>query len=148
METIFKKPIHCAPLRLQKILWDVLQYSPKVKYVKGTQIPIADALSRDCQLEDVEDEPEYAVHTIVSMTAEARKRFIESTQLDEELQQLKTIVMKGWPDNVKHLPDNVKKYANFKEEITFENGLFFKANKIIVPKSEREKIVHDVHTQD
>ena len=146
LETIFKKPLHCAPLRLQKILWDVLQYSPKVKYVKGTQLPIADTLSRDCQAEEVEDEIEYSVNVITSMTEEAKQRFIGSTETDIELQQLKAIVMKGWPADVKDIPEIVKKYANFKEEISFYEGLLFKGHKVIVPKSEVKKILRDVHT--
>lgn len=121
LETIFKKPLHCAPLRLQKILWDVLQYSPKVKYVKGTELPIADALSRDCLVDEVEDEIEYSVHVLVSMTEEAKQRFINSTKKDEELQQLKTIVLKGWPKNDKEVPEIVQKYANFKEKLLCRN---------------------------
>lgn len=32
LESIFKKPLMNAPMRLQRILWDVLQYSPKIVY--------------------------------------------------------------------------------------------------------------------
>lgn len=48
LESIFRKPLHAAPARLQKILYDVMSYAPKVKYVKGTSLHIADTLSRDC----------------------------------------------------------------------------------------------------
>lgn len=102
-------------------------------------------MSRDCELEEVEDEIEYAVHAVVSMTTEAKQRFIKSTDLDEELQQLKAVGMNGWPENDELLPENVKKYSNFKEEITFDDGLFFKGHKVIVPKLEVKKIVQDIH---
>ncbi|KMQ86100.1 hypothetical protein RF55_15019 [Lasius niger] len=48
LKTIFRKSLTNAPARLQRILWEVLQYAPHVVYKRGTQIPIADTLSRDC----------------------------------------------------------------------------------------------------
>ncbi len=146
LETIFKKPLQNAPLRLQKILWDVLQYSPTVKYVKGPEIPIADTLSRDCNPNEYEEEEQYAVNIVLAMTKEAEQRFIEATQNDFELRSLKAIVQRGWPDEDDQLPKAIKKYATFKEEITYENGLLFKAHKVIVPESEIQNIIKQVHT--
>lgn len=73
LETIFKKPLQNAPLRLQRILWDVIQYSPNVKYKRGTQIPIADALSRDCNPVHAGDDEEYSVNIVLAFTDEARE---------------------------------------------------------------------------
>ncbi|XP_046593873.1 uncharacterized protein K02A2.6-like [Neodiprion lecontei] len=58
LQIIFKKPIQNAPSRLQRILFNVRQYSPIVSYKKGTEIPIADRLSRDCKQtnNDLEEE--------------------------------------------------------------------------------------------
>lgn len=85
LETIFKKPLQGAPLRLQRILWDVIQYSPRVTYKKGTQIPIADTLSRDCNPVEANDEEKFSVHIVLSFTDEARERFVKSTAEDLEL---------------------------------------------------------------
>lgn len=146
LETIFKKPLQNAPLRLQRILWDVIQYSPNVTYKKGTQIPIADALSRDCNPIDAQDEEKYSVNVVLSFTDEARDRFVKSTAEDLELRLLKEVVQRGWPNDDGKLPEALKKYANFKEEITFEQGLLFKGPKVIVPKIELNKIVRDLHS--
>lgn len=148
LETIFKNPIHQAPLRLQRILWDVIEYSPKIEYIKGSKIPIADTLSRDCECEDVETESNFSVNSIVSMsmTDEVRNRFIEETQNDPDLQALKSVVLSGWPANDKKLQESIKKYATFKREITFDGGLLFKANKIIVPKNEIVNLLPQIHS--
>lgn len=146
LETIFKKPISDAPLRLQGILWDVLQYSPKVKYVKGTSIPIADTLSRDCIANETENDETYQINSIVSITDEACQRFKVSTQKNEELQLLKAVVKNGWPCEDKDLPEAVKKYATFKAEITCEDDLLFKRDRVIVPRAEIQKIMNDLHT--
>ena len=46
LESIFKKPIHRAPPRLQRMLLRVQPYNLTVSYKKGSQLFIADALSR------------------------------------------------------------------------------------------------------
>lgn len=117
-------------------------------YTKGTQIPIADTLSRDCEPKPnkAEDDEQYSVQMVLSMTEEARTRLIKSTKEDLELQLLNEVVKRGWPTDDKKLPESVKKYANFKEEITYDQGLLFKAHKVIVPKTEIAKIVKDLHT--
>ena len=48
LETIFKKNIQSAPARLKYIMFSLAPYSPKVIFKKGTEIPLADFLSRDC----------------------------------------------------------------------------------------------------
>ena len=45
LESIFKKLAHCLP-RLHRFLITGLKYDVNVKYVKGSEVPIADALSR------------------------------------------------------------------------------------------------------
>lgn len=99
LETIFKKSTTDAPLRLQKILWDVVQYAPNVKYIKGTEIPIADILSRDCHITEYEKEESYHINAILAITEEANQRLVKATQQDLELQLLKSVIDCGWPDN-------------------------------------------------
>lgn len=44
---ISKKEILASPMRLQKILYDILPYSSRIIYKSGKSIPMPDALSRD-----------------------------------------------------------------------------------------------------
>lgn len=84
LETIFKKPLTNAPARLQRILWEILQYAPQVVYKRGTQIPIADTLSRDClhatKTDDIkseeDNESEYKIFIILSIPDSTKQRFI------------------------------------------------------------------------
>ena len=46
LEAIFKKKLSSCPARLQRFVLRALKYDVKVTYVKGTEVPIADALSR------------------------------------------------------------------------------------------------------
>lgn len=99
-------------------------------YKKGTQISIADALSRDCNPVDAKEEEKYTVYIVFSFTDEVKERFVKSTAENLELRLLKKVVLFGWPKKDRKMPEVVKKYINFKEEITFE-GLLFKGHKVI-----------------
>ena len=46
LQYILNKPLHEAPLRLQKMMLILQRYYVKVKYVPGTELSVADALSR------------------------------------------------------------------------------------------------------
>lgn len=46
LSMISKKPLHNAPPRLQSLLLDIQGYDYQIKYIPGTEVGIADALSR------------------------------------------------------------------------------------------------------
>ena len=46
LETILKKPIQQSPLRLQKMILRTKPYALNVKYIPGSHLILADALSR------------------------------------------------------------------------------------------------------
>ena len=46
LETIFKKPLHSAPRRLQKMMMRLQRYNIRVTYKKGTSLMLADTLPR------------------------------------------------------------------------------------------------------
>ena len=46
LETILKKPLGQAPKRLQDIIMKLLRYDIEFQFVKGSDLVIADALSR------------------------------------------------------------------------------------------------------
>lgn len=149
LESIFKKPLMNAPMRLQRILWDVLQYSPKIVYTKGTDIPLADALSRDCDHEQKQEQPnepeQFQISAVFAINEKTKQHLIKLTAEDLELQLLKAVIHQGWPDDDKKLPESVKKYATIKDEISEEDGLLFKSNKVVVPRVEIGNVLRDIH---
>ena len=46
LQYILSKPLHQAPLRLQKMMLTLQRYDFKVKYLPGSELSVADALSR------------------------------------------------------------------------------------------------------
>lgn len=76
-----------------------------------------------------------------NLRGEPRNWILKSTAEKLELRLLKEVEFSGWPENDKKMPEAVKKYKNFKEEIIFEQGLLFKGHIVIVPQAKRNKII-------
>lgn len=145
LEAIFKKPIFAAPPRLQRILMSVLIYSPTIQYKKGKSMYIADTLSRDCVNGEEPESTEIEVLSMTPMSDDAISRFEISTTKDPELMELRKTVEIGWPDEREDVPQIVKKYWNFREEISFIDGLLFKGQKVIIPSEQKLLIMQKVH---
>lgn len=86
LEAISKKNLLAVPTRLQKILFEVMPYSPKIVYKEGTTIPIPDALSRDCvnNEPDSKDDEELTVHLVLPMLMNAQDELLNAVKEDDE----------------------------------------------------------------
>lgn len=117
LETIFKKALHKAPPRLQKMLL---------------------RLSRAYLNEQTEDllGEELEVNWIIPqlpISDEKLATFQVATATDSEMQLLCTMVIDEWPKDKNDAHKEVQPYWTFKEEISYSSGLLFKAAKLIVP---------------
>lgn len=145
LECIYKKQLRSAPFRLQRIMFDIKQYSPTVVYVKGTSQHIADILSRDCVNNESEEEEELQVYVAIDFSKDAKREMVEATKHDQEIQELIKVTMSGWPNNQAEIHEWVKPYWNFREEISYYNGLVFKGMKLVVPKAQIPKMLYNIH---
>ncbi|XP_075157939.1 uncharacterized protein LOC142231205 [Haematobia irritans] len=95
LETIFKKPLYSAPQRLQSILLYVMPYSPHVVYRKGSEIKLADTLSRDCLNKQTHAEEKLVeVHVVSNFTTTTKERIKRETANDTNLRTLQTFILK------------------------------------------------------
>jgi len=132
--TIMKKPLHAAPTRLQRMLLKLQRYHLHVVYKKGSELYIADALSR-AYLPETLNEPEedYEVMSVLPLTTTAMLQLQQATASDPTCQQLRCTLEHGWPSSYKHVPDNIKPFYAFRDEIGYEDGVLMKGQRIIVP---------------
>lgn len=130
LESIFKKSLHQAPPRLQRMLLRLQRYNLKVTYKPGKEMHIADALSRAYLNEHTEDllgqELELCwITTYLPVSEEKLRVFRSATAADQELQLLCKMTMDGWPKERGEVPKLIQAYWTFKEEISFTSGLLF-----------------------
>ena len=119
-----------------------------MKYVPGSSLVLADTLSRaylSIETPDRPDEFEILVLDSENFSEPMLKKLKDETQKDQELQQLKTVVMDGWPQIKDKTPTETRPYWNYRDEISCYEGLMFKDNRIVVPHSLRPEILHRIH---
>ena len=143
LELIFRKPIHKAPKRLQPMLLRLSIYDLTVKYKKGKLMYLADTLSR-APLQETEEtsEEEIMVHK-VSISGERLTQFRQYTM--EELSSLVTTILEGWPEERSQVPDEVKPFWNFREELDYADGVVYKGERLVIPPSMRKYVLKCIH---
>ncbi|KAB0797405.1 hypothetical protein PPYR_08399 [Photinus pyralis] len=148
---IFSKPLDKCPLRLQRLRLTLQSYDFEVKYKRGSQLYIADALSRASHKEDnfkiLESEVEAHVHLIefAGMSPEKFNQLVNETMKDPELITLKTVINEGWPKSKDEVKDLIKPYWDVRESLVVINNAVFKGNQYVVPKSMRAEIIAKLH---
>lgn len=149
---IFKKPLNKTPARLQRMLMQIQKYDIVLRYRRGSQLYIADALSRAYIKEQIIDnfdkELQAQVCLIISqinVTENKLKEFQINTNKDCELIELKKVILEGWPNNNKKVNDKIKAYSKFKDELTVLNNVIFRGQAIVVPSNMRREMLNRIH---
>ena len=109
LQPIFKKSLLAAPSRLQRMLLRLQRYNLDVTYKPGSQMYVADHLSR-AYLKTQDDQPydEFQVFALeleeinpldmVKITSERLAQLQKATEQDPVMQTLKSTILVGWPD--------------------------------------------------
>ena len=148
-----KHMIDISPM-VHRLIVRSFPYLPfKVVYKKGTDIPVADALSHVTQM-DLEDNiklPIIAVNMITTqilMSVESQCSFSKkldqlrkSTLQDEQLIRLKGYIGTGFPCDKKNLLTDLHEFWPHKEMLSIKSGLITCGNRIIVPKEMRPEML-------
>ena len=152
LEAIFKKDLGSAPKRLQRMLLRLQRYNLDVKYQKGSMMVMSDPLSRayldepPAQTEFCNELKEIVLVEDLPISEARLKEFKEGTASDDTLQILMSTVLEGWPSTLDKVPAEVKPYFQFQDEITAQNGLLFKGERLIVPAKLRKEMMEKVHS--
>ena len=136
-------------MKLQKYDFD-LEYAP------GKTMVVSDALSRafiDSNSSPELDESDiiHHVHSVIASLPISTARLTQlqnETASDPVLQQLKQFTLTGWPQQTQQIPPAVKPYFAIRGEITYNEGLLLKGQRIIIPTSLRptmKEIIHQGH---
>ena len=103
LETIFKKALDTAPLRLQKLLMRLQRYNLAVTYKKGADMCLADPLSR-ANLPTTEETSEiHAVSSIDhrdpwSISLVVWEEISQASADDPLCEKLRDMILKGCPE--------------------------------------------------
>jgi transposase InsO family protein len=156
LEAIFKKPLDKVPMRLQRMLLRVQAYNLTVAYKPGRYLYIADTLSRapsniNSKVEkDVFDEDlDVQVNSLVSnlpISENQLNNFLNETKKDSVLTKLHEYIVNGWPRCKSHVEESVKPFWTYKDDLSIMEGIVFKNDKLVVPRSLQKEMLSRIHT--
>lgn len=147
LESIITKPMHRAPRRLQGMLMRIHGYNVEIRYQKGVKMYISDMLSR-AYLPHPGTASEFEQVNMVGylpIRPERLKLLIAHTESDEALQLLKTVIKSGWPEEKHQLPTLVSPYHSMRDELTIQDGIIFRGERVVVPESLRNEMKSAIH---
>ena len=131
-------------MRLQK-------YDLNVTYVPGRDMLLADTLSkaylndahkgqRDMEIEVVN------MVAFVPISAERPSEIRAATQTDKKLQTLINAIQTGWEQNRHDVPGDIVHYFSFQDELSTQDGLVFRGERVIIPESLQRQTSHNGFT--
>lgn len=150
--TICQKPLHSAPPRLQRMLLKVQGYSFDVIYRPGSQMILADTLSRlpnpenntDIDLDEQVDATDVTT-AMINFSEQKQTKLREETIKDPTLCAVRDLVYNGWPEHIKDLPNPARPYWSFRDELAIEAGVLFKGRQVLIPESMKHDILQQLH---
>ena len=144
LEMIAVKNLANAPPRLQRMLLQLQRFDVTIKYKPGSKMQLVDALSR-CP---ARASPEIKLNIRVDYVAFSRswiETIKEQLQEDPILATVYQLVQQGWPHQRRHVPRIARRYFNFRDELSTDNGLLLKGPCIVIPNALKEEYLHRLH---
>ena len=143
LQSIFRKSILSAPCRLQRMLLRLQRFNLDVNYKPGTQMFIADHLSRASLKATDNTQDNFQVFVLeleslnpsdsIKVTPERLTQLQKATAQDLALETLKTTVVTGWPEKKEQVPIQVRDFWNYREEISLRIGILVQEPKCDSP---------------
>ncbi|KAJ8893389.1 hypothetical protein PR048_005980 [Dryococelus australis] len=119
LEAIFKIPLH-------RIQIEILAYNPTIRNKKGTRCSSClQSTSGDSDISAA-----HAIHTISEQSA------------------LCWFILQGWSDTIQQVPDNLRKYWTFHDELAVYEDIIFKGKRTLIPPSWKLLILPQLHCSD
>ena len=144
---ISMKNLIAVPVRLQRMLLRLQQYDMTITYRPGKEMLLADALSCLPSRTDTQIKLNLRVDAI-SMSAFTRRHLTKvaaETQWDPILSKVHRLTLNGWPNRCTNIPRITRNYWDFRDELSIEDDLLMKGERVIIPPSCRDAIMDDLH---
>lgn len=148
LEAILKKPLASAPKRLQGMIMRVQRYNIEVVWLPGEKMYLADTLSRAYLSTEENPQAEFErinMAKFLPVSHEKLQDIQRHTESDESLQQLKDIILRGWPEVKSDVPNLAMPYFNVRDELSVQDCLIYRGDRLVIPGSMRDEMKRQLH---
>ncbi len=149
LRSIFKKPLHKVPPRLQRMIMRLLKFDFELEYISGKMNYVSDTFSRtpNATTKPEISDSDMKQHIIASIltqpiSPERLEEIVKQTQLDPILQEVIQQIKIGWIND--KIP-SVQQFRQVRHDLTYTNGLVLKDHRIVIPKSLQTDILSKLH---
>lgn len=149
------KPICELSTRLQRFRLKLTRYNYSIQYVPGSNLKVADALSRaplSCTptQEELLETEDVALHVrAVMANIGASDRILEdlrkSQKEDPVSMELLHLTQTGWPTHKRDINGHVSLFWPVRHELSIQEDLLVRGNRIVIPEKKREEILQKLH---
>ncbi|XP_011688397.1 PREDICTED: uncharacterized protein K02A2.6-like [Wasmannia auropunctata] len=73
------------------------------------------------------------------------KRFQQETRLDPDMQILRKYIETDWPLDKHAVPDSIKVYLTYKDELSVIDDIIYKDTRMVVPSKLRQEMLNRIH---
>ena len=133
-----------VPPRLQRMLLELQRYDVTIKYRPGKEMQLADALSRCPARASQEIKLDMRVDYI-AFTKPWIEKLKDSTQRDPILVTVYQLTQQGWPHQRRHVPCLARRYWDFRDELSTDDGMLLKGPRLIIPGELQEEYLSCLH---
>ena len=141
--------------RLTRKLVQLLDYTLDVTYQPGANMHLSDAISRlsthDNNKGTTIENLDVSINVIEELTgfnSLSVDKIQHHTAKDLAVHLLIDDTNNGFPESSTKLPDSIKAYFSFRDELNVCNGIILKGhNRIIVPESLRPQVINILHNK-
>ncbi|XP_021374310.1 uncharacterized protein K02A2.6-like [Mizuhopecten yessoensis] len=145
LETLFRKTLLSAPMRIQRMMIRLQWYDLSVVYRKGKEMHVSDALSRAFLPPRVIEEEEEKSEIISMISVSASKYTEIQSATRSELQILMDTIHKGWPDSKNEVYIEAKPYWDSRDQLSVLDSIVYKGSRIVIPPSMRKEMLSLIH---
>ena len=146
------KDLSDVPVRCQRLLMRLMNFSVQAEYHPGHTLVVADTLSRipingeahTAQEEDVR----CFVGSIINAIPASPKRLEEireATKKDQTLSKAIKLTLSGWPHKQKDVPDDLVPFFKQKSNLSVIDGLLTFGSRIVIPEALQADVTHRLH---
>ena len=141
------------PIRVQRFRMRMMRYDFTITHVPGKNLITADALSRapsspaNSDDQSLQAEVDAYIRNTLSGLPATERRLEEikrEQEKDEVCQLIKKYCKSGWP-NSKRVPEAVRKFYPVASELSEQEGLLLRNNRLVIPVSLQREVLDQLH---
>ena len=119
-------------------------YNYTIHYCPSKEMTLPDTLSQFSPCPGPDIPLDIATHH-ACLSPERKEAFQQAFVSDPKMHALANMIITGWPDDITAVPHLLCSYWQHQETLTIEDSLVLHGEALIIPPSERERVLEQLH---